>query len=80
MFTRLTFCFTIFFCSLLQAMPPPPIQLATIYHEDIDITEYWVSEKLDGFRAYWDGKQLISRQGNIYKAPSWFTDDFPLYH
>jgi DNA ligase-1 len=56
---------------------PPALQLATIYHEDINIQEYWISEKLDGVRAYWDGKQLISKQGNIYHAPQWFVKDFP---
>jgi len=55
----------------------PPIQLATKFHEQINIQDYWVSEKLDGVRAYWDGKHLISRQGNHFKAPEWFTKDFP---
>lgn len=77
MLVRLALCFIVIFCSSVHATPPPPIQLATVYHQDIDVSEYWVSEKLDGIRAYWDGKQLISRQGNIFNAPSWFTKDFP---
>ncbi|MCJ8272228.1 MAG: DNA ligase [Psychrosphaera sp.] len=28
-------------------------------------------------RAYWDGKQLVSRQGNVFWAPQWFVEDFP---
>jgi len=56
---------------------PPPIQLATKFHDDIVIEHYWVSEKLDGVRGYWNGKQLISRQGNVFPAPAWFTADFP---
>lgn len=55
----------------------PPIQLATSQRENIDIRQYWVSEKLDGVRAYWDGKRLISRQGNVFAAPDWFIADFP---
>ncbi|WP_445425509.1 DNA ligase [Alishewanella sp. HL-SH06] len=55
----------------------PELLLAQIYHEDVDIQDYWVSEKLDGVRAYWDGKQLLSRGGNIIAAPSWFLADFP---
>lgn len=55
----------------------PPIQLATKFHDDIKIENYWVSEKLDGIRAYWDGKQLISRQGNRFYAPAWFTAGYP---
>ncbi|EFK95022.1 DNA ligase [sediment metagenome] len=56
---------------------PPPIQLANIYHSNIDLKNYFVSEKLDGLRAYFDGKNLISREGNIYNAPKWFIEDFP---
>ncbi len=43
----------------------------------IDVTKYWVSEKLDGVRARWTGKQLISRNGTMLYAPRWFTQNFP---
>ena len=36
-----------------------------------------MSEKLDGIRAYWDGKRLISRGGKIIHAPKWFTKNYP---
>lgn len=36
-----------------------------------------MSEKLDGVRAYWDGKQFLSRQGNLYHAPEWFIEGLP---
>ena len=36
-----------------------------------------MSEKLDGVRGYWTGKKLISRQGNPFHVPEWFTRDFP---
>ncbi len=36
-----------------------------------------MSEKLDGVRAYWDGKQFLSRGYNIYDAPAWFTAGLP---
>ena len=55
----------------------PAFLLAETYSQDIDLAAYWVSEKLDGVRAYWDGKSLISRGGNTFAAPSWFTADFP---
>jgi DNA ligase-1 len=58
----------------------PEIQLANLYHKNIDVKNYLVSEKLDGVRAYWDGKKLISREGNIYNAPKWFIADFPKEH
>lgn len=56
---------------------PPQLTLANVYHGDIDISQYWVSEKLDGVRAYWDGGNLISRQGNTIPAPTWFLAQLP---
>lgn len=55
----------------------PALLLAKTYHQSIDIKHYLVSEKLDGVRAYWDGKQLLSRQGNRFNAPQWFVKNFP---
>jgi DNA ligase-1 len=56
---------------------PPRLMLAKVYHNDINLADYWVSEKLDGVRAYWDGRQLMSRRGNRFHAPSWFVKNFP---
>ncbi len=36
-----------------------------------------MSEKLDGVRARWDGRHLISRGGHVFAAPAWFTKGFP---
>jgi len=55
----------------------PQLMLANIYHQGINLNDYWVSEKYDGVRALWDGKQFISRGGNIYHAPQWFIQNFP---
>ena len=55
----------------------PPLLLAKPYTDDIDVRDYWVSEKLDGVRAYWDGRRLLSRRGNVFQAPAWFTEGFP---
>jgi len=55
----------------------PDLLLAKVYKQGKDIDQYWVSEKYDGVRAYWDGSRFISRQGNEYTAPSWFTEGFP---
>ena len=55
----------------------PPLQLARVYQPGMDLQGYWVSEKLDGVRAYWDGQQLLSRGGNVIAAPEWFLRDFP---
>jgi DNA ligase 1 len=55
----------------------PPILLAHSWDNLLDLSGWWMSEKLDGVRAYWDGKQFISRQGNVYMAPDWFVEDLP---
>ena len=57
----------------------PPLLLANVYRAeaDLDLDRYWVSEKLDGVRAYWDGRRLLSRSGNRFNAPPWFVEHFP---
>jgi len=55
----------------------PAIQKGSVYHPINNINEYWVSEKLDGVRGYWNGKQLLTRQGHIIHAPQWFTYNWP---
>jgi DNA ligase 1 len=56
----------------------PPLLLAESWDTERDIAGWWMSEKLDGVRAYWDGKQFLSRQGNIFHAPDWFIEGLPL--
>ena len=56
---------------------PPELLLAKVYRSDIKIQDYWVSEKLDGVRGYWNGSQLLSRKGNVLHAPRWFIDVLP---
>jgi DNA ligase-1 len=55
----------------------PPLLLAHKWEMDLDLTNWWMSEKLDGVRAYWDGTQFISRLGNVFHAPDWFIADLP---
>jgi len=55
----------------------PPLMLAEIYREDVNPADYWVSEKLDGVRAYWDGSRLLFRSGQAIQAPDWFTRELP---
>ncbi|MGR3219898.1 MAG: DNA ligase [Candidatus Anammoxibacter sp.] len=54
-----------------------PVMLAYQWEDDIDVTGWWMSEKLDGVRAYWNGSELLSRSGNVFTAPEWFVKDFP---
>jgi DNA ligase-1 len=55
----------------------PPLLLAHAWAGDVDLTGWWMSEKLDGVRAYWDGRQFLSRLGNPYLAPDWFVAGLP---
>jgi len=59
--------------------PPtaPAMLLAEVYSANIDVTQYWVSEKFDGVRAQWDGHSLRFRGGGVVPAPTWFTAGFP---
>lgn len=59
------------------AATPPAVMLAERYHEAIDPAGYWVSEKLDGVRAIWDGQQLRLRSGRPIVAPPWFLAALP---
>src|SRR4030067_2418347 len=56
---------------------PPPVMLANIYRADTKLADYWVSEKLDGVRGYWDGEKLLTRGGERISAPGWFTAGLP---
>ena len=57
----------------------PPLMLAHAYSGDeaLDLGGYWVSEKLDGVRAYWTGQELRTRTGKRIAAPAWFTQGWP---
>lgn len=72
---------SVFICAinfpLFAAQPAPQFLLAQQYESGLDVTQYLISEKYDGVRAMWDGKQFYSRQGNIINAPTWFTKDLP---
>jgi DNA ligase-1 len=51
--------------------------LANVYSTRTPLAEYWVSEKYDGVRGYWSGRQLLTRGGEVVHAPAWFTAGWP---
>lgn len=58
----------------------PPVLLANRWEPEVhDPTGWLMSEKLDGVRAWWDGQRFLSRLGNEYFAPDWFTADLPAH-
>ncbi len=72
-----------FFCLCLTQAPAraaeqsPALLLANVLNGQADVSQYWVSEKLDGVRAVWDGRILRFRSGNPVPAPQWFLDALP---
>ncbi|MDB5818618.1 MAG: ligase [Rhizobacter sp.] len=51
--------------------------LAEHWRAGLALDAYWVSEKFDGVRGYWDGHRLLSRGGVTIAAPAWFTAGWP---
>ncbi|GLQ70646.1 DNA ligase [Vibrio penaeicida] len=63
--------------AIAQRPAEPALLLANEYSSEINLDEYWVSEKLDGIRAVWDGTSLYTRKGTKIHAPAWFTEGLP---
>ena len=57
----------------------PSLLLLKTYEPSMNAVGWLMSEKLDGVRAYWNGRQLISRNGHAFSAPEWFTKGFPKF-
>ena len=66
-------------CCLLLALPAraTELMLPQVYAEQVEVTGWLMSEKLDGVRGYWDGQQLLSKNGNRLFPPAEFTRDLP---
>ncbi len=60
-----------------EAAEGAPVLLAHAWEPLQDPTGWWMSEKLDGVRAYWDGRRFLSRLGNTFFAPDWFVAGLP---
>ncbi len=61
----------------LAADVKPPLMLANVYHPGVQLANYWVSEKYDGVRGFWNGQKLLTRGGQTVNAPAWFTANWP---
>lgn len=48
--------------------PPSGVMLAKTWSQQ-DPTGWWMSEKLDGMRAYWSGSTMYTRTGNVVAIP-----------
>ena len=59
------------------AADAPALLLANVYRPGMRLADYWVSEKYDGVRGYWDGHTLRTRGGETVATPAWFTVGWP---
>jgi DNA ligase-1 len=55
----------------------PQLLLAKVWKPSVDPTGWWMSEKYDGLRAYWDGQKLWSRNGNLIHIPDYLLAELP---
>eukprot|EP01029_Cantina_marsupialis_P006569 TRINITY_DN172667_c1_g1_i2.p1 TRINITY_DN172667_c1_g1~~TRINITY_DN172667_c1_g1_i2.p1 ORF type:complete len:138 (+),score=14.27 TRINITY_DN172667_c1_g1_i2:184-597(+) len=53
------------------------LQNAKSYNNSLATKNWLMSEKLDGIRGYWDGKNFYTRKGKKIHTPQWFTNNFP---
>lgn len=74
---RFIACVLLLFAAAWAWAAPPPLELVDVYRGGVDLSQYWVSEKFDGVRGYWDGRQLWTRGGQRIAAPAWFTRGWP---
>jgi len=65
------------FAGPARTATPPPVELVDVYHGGVDLSRYWVSEKFDGVRGYWNGHQLLTRGGTVVHVPAWFAKNWP---
>ena len=65
--------FSLLFCANASAQD---LLLAREYQHQ-DVRGWAMSEKLDGVRAFWNGKELLSRNGHAFTPPTAFLRAFP---
>lgn len=76
---RLWALMTLLWMAVSTQAQTPEMILAKILPENVNVRDYWVSEKYDGVRGYWDGKQrrMYSRNGTIIALPNNFAAQLP---
>lgn len=60
-----------------KAAATPALLLANVWTSSVDPSGWWMSEKYDGVRGFWDGQKLSTRNGNAIHAPDFFLAEFP---
>jgi DNA ligase-1 len=49
---------------------------ATLW-EDGDPKDWWMTEKFDGMRLYWNGTEFVTRHGKKLKVPEFISGNMP---
>lgn len=66
-------------CFSMQPVQAREIMLPLVYEGGLELSEWLMSEKLDGVRGYWDGTKLWSKNGRPFNPPISFTENFPAF-
>ncbi len=68
---RLPFLYFLFICLFSAAAhaEAPRLMLATVWDDRDDPIGWWMSEKYDGVRGYWNGRQMLTRGGEPIALP-----------
>jgi DNA ligase-1 len=53
------------------------IMTSTVWEEGTDPTGWWMSEKYDGVRLFWNGSAFYTRQGKKLRLPLSITSQMP---
>jgi DNA ligase-1 len=61
----------------IAAAQAPRLMLATLWDEAADPAGWWLSEKFDGVRGYWDGSRMLTRNGEPIHLPQNLQDTLP---
>lgn len=73
----LTACLLLAAAVAAQPAPAPQVTLANVWRSGFEVKDFLVSEKFDGVRAIWDGRELRFRSGRPVPAPVWFVAALP---
>lgn len=63
--------------SAVAAVAATGPMLPEVYEGQVDVSGWLMSEKLDGVRGAWDGRQLRSKNGHLFHPPAPFIRDLP---
>jgi DNA ligase-1 len=53
------------------------VLLAKNFDDDVNIEGWYASEKWDGYRSVWNGKNFVSRTGKSFDVPDWYCSIMP---